>query len=131
MTPAGTLLLVDDEPSLRRLANRILSAQGYTVLEGAHGQEGLDQIMKDVDKAIQILVTDIVMPVMDGHKLAVAARLIRPDLKILFVSGYVDQMVPGDFMSQYGIQLLKKPFTPTELAGKVREIIAGPGPRPA
>jgi len=119
---AGTILLVEDEESVRRLARRVLESAGYRVLEATQGQEALaiaDQWLGAVD----LVVTDIVMPGMSGQELSLRLRERQPALRILYVSGYTD-----DAILQHGTLLpdtafLHKPFSPGLLTAKVREML--------
>ena len=117
-----TILLVEDEERVRRLARTILAGHGYSVLEAPNGAEAL-RISEQHGGAIHLLVTDVVMPEMSGRELA--SRLIakNPDMKVLFVSGYTDDTVLRYGVVQAGIPFLQKPFTPSTLARKVREVL--------
>jgi len=118
----GTILLVEDEEAVRRLARRVLEEVGYRVLEAADGPEAL-RLAGRWDDAIDLVVTDVIMPGMSGQELSARLRLQRPWLKILYVSGYTD-----DAILQHGTLLpntsfLQKPFTPAGLAQRVQETI--------
>jgi CheY-like chemotaxis protein len=114
-----TVLLVEDESAVRSFAHLVLQAQGYTVLEAKDAEEAL-RLARSHTGPLHALVTDVVMPHMSGKQLAERLRAIRPDLKILYVSGYTADP-GGDEMT-----LLQKPFTPAALARKVREVLGGP-----
>ena len=118
----GTILLVEDEESVRRLARRVLENAGYRVLEATQGDEALAIAEQWLD-AVDLVVTDIVMPDMSGQELSLRLRERQPALRILYVSGYTD-----DAILQHGTLLpdtafLHKPFTPTLLISKVRELL--------
>ncbi|MBK9066388.1 MAG: response regulator [Gemmatimonadetes bacterium] len=118
----GTILLVEDEEAVRRLARRVLEEVGYRVLEAADGAEAL-RLADRWDDAIDLVVTDVIMPGMSGQELSARLRQQRPWLKILYVSGYTD-----DAILQHGTLLpntsfLQKPFTPAGLAQRVRETL--------
>ena len=118
----GTILLVEDEEAVRRLARRVLEEVGYRVLEAADGPEAL-RLAGRWDDAIDLVVTDVIMPGMSGQELSARLRQQRPWLKILYVSGYTD-----DAILQHGTLLpntsfLQKPFTPAGLAQRVQETI--------
>lgn len=119
-----TILLVEDEPAVRGLVHETLRLQGYTVLEARHGIEALLAGTKYLG-TIHLLLTDVVMPQMSGPEVAEKLLLVRPDMKVLYMSGYPDHPV----FSQGGIKqdtsFLQKPFTPTALAEKVREVLDG------
>ena len=117
-----TILLVEDEERVRRLARTILAGHGYSVLEAPNGAEAL-RISEQRGGAIHLLVTDVVMPGMSGGELA--SRLIAKHLhmKVLFVSGYTDDAIVRHGVLQAGIPFIQKPFTPSTLARKVREVL--------
>ncbi|CAN5922348.1 hypothetical protein BH11MYX3_BH11MYX3_03500 [soil metagenome] len=123
LSPGGTekILVVDDDRFVRISTSRALRARGYTVVEARDGRDALVCLREHA--GITLLVTDVIMPGMDGGELARAARLERPDLKVLFTSGYTD-----DALLEHGIRpldggFLEKPFHTHALAGKVRQII--------
>ncbi len=120
---AETVLLVEDEGSVRDLAREILETRGYTVLEARDGAQALG-IAERHGGPIALLLTDVVMPGMSGPELARRLTGLRPGLKVLYVSGYTDRGVaPGE--GPPAAVLLQKPFTPGVLAGKVREVLDG------
>jgi len=118
-----TILLVEDEPSVRLLTRHILTTSGYTVHEVENGMQALDFLRTRRDRRIDLLVTDIVMPGMNGQELATRLRSSMTSLKVLYVSGYSDEdPLTGEAVpAQTGF--LRKPFTPHELIKKVREIL--------
>ncbi|WP_447979219.1 PAS domain S-box protein [Candidatus Nitrospira bockiana] len=120
-----TLLLVEDEPAIRALACDVLRQQGYQVLEARHGVEALLTGSQYLGP-IHLLITDVVMPQMSGTE--VAERLLheRPQLKVMFMSGYTDDAIVHHGVRQEGTAFLQKPFTPTALVRKVREVLDGP-----
>jgi CheY-like chemotaxis protein len=124
------ILLVEDEDTLRRLARKVLEARGYVVLEANDGREGLAAFESHRGK-IDLLVSDVVMPRLGGRELAESARVIQPGLKVLFLSGHTEDVLLREGIHK-GTPFLQKPYLPTELAHKVREVLdAGPdGPRP-
>ena len=123
--PAGseTVLLVEDEPVLLNVAAHVLREQGYTVLEAANGTDALRVSEECADQVIHLLLTDVVMPLMGGRELADKLRVIRPDISVLFASGYTDDAVVSRDILEGGTQFLQKPFTPSDLARKVKETI--------
>jgi|SRR5579871_2441263 len=119
---AETILVVEDEPALRTLAATALQKRGYTVLEAAHGAQAL-QMAKDYPETIHLLVTDVIMPQMGGKELVTQLQSLRPDLKILYTSGYTDDAIVQHGMLEAGVAFLQKPFTPSQLIRKVREVM--------
>jgi PAS domain S-box-containing protein len=120
---AGTILLVEDEEAVRRLASRVLAARGYTVLSAANGLQALDTVQRHPG-AIDLVITDVVMPQMSGRELAELVRPRRPATKILYVSGYTDDAIVRHGVLDAGVVFLQKPFTPDGLARKVKEILS-------
>jgi PAS domain S-box-containing protein len=117
-----TILLVEDEELLRNLAHVVLRNQGYSVLEAANGGEALAICQNHVG-TIDLLVTDVIMPVLGGRELTDRVALLRPDIKVLYVSGYTDDAIVRNSISAENVQFLHKPFTPDALAKKVRGIL--------
>ena len=117
-----TILLVEDEDSVREPVRRALQRIGYTILEARGGREALD-ICRQHDGEIPLLVTDVVMPRMSGREVAEKLVVSRPNMKVLYLSGYSNDAVlrHGVFESMTGF--LQKPFTPEELARKVRDVL--------
>jgi signal transduction histidine kinase/ActR/RegA family two-component response regulator len=123
--PRGTetLLVVEDEPSLLQLAKRVLEGQGYQVLSASDGQEGLQIAQQHKGSPIQLVVTDVVMPRMGGQVMAEWLRLEDPELKILFTSGYSDAPLAQEESLGPGMSFLAKPYSPSVLAQRVRELL--------
>jgi two-component system, cell cycle sensor histidine kinase and response regulator CckA len=117
-----TVLLVEDEQSVRTLSRSILESYGYTVLEAASGKEGLD-VVRQYPLPIHLLLTDVVMPEMGGPDLASRLEALRPGVRVLYMSGYTDDAVFRHGLLEKGRMFLQKPFTPGALAGKVREAL--------
>jgi CheY-like chemotaxis protein/two-component sensor histidine kinase len=124
-----TILLVEDEEAVRELARDILQANGYTVLDTQHGGEALLTCERHAGP-IQLMVTDAVMPQMSGRELAERLAPLRPEMKVLYMSGYTDDAVVRHGVLDSGTAFLQKPFTPDMLARKVREVLDAPDPRP-
>jgi PAS domain S-box-containing protein len=123
-----TVLLVEDEPGVRGLARDILRGHGYRVLEAANGEEAL-RIGQTHDGPIHLLLTDVVMPRMGGRELADRLTALRRETKVLYVSGYTDDAILHQGISQTGVAFLEKPFTAGGLAHKVRQVLdAAPAP---
>ncbi len=121
---AETVLVVEDEPAVRTIAQRILKAAGYHVLVAASGVEALALSAAHAG-AIAILVTDVVMPGMNGKQLADRLVQTRPDTKVLFMSGYADEALGERGVRSGSLQLLDKPFTSDGLTRKVRRVLDG------
>jgi signal transduction histidine kinase len=123
--PQGTetLLVVEDEPSVRRLACRVLKARGYEVLSASNGQDGLHMAREHKGAPIRLVVTDVIMPLMGGKVMAEWLTTTYPDLKILFTSGYTDDAIAQQGVLDAGVEFLPKPYTPATLARKVREVL--------
>jgi PAS domain S-box-containing protein len=119
---AEIVLLVEDEDGVRHLARRTLEMAGYTVLEAAHGGEGV-RVAERHAGPIHLLVSDVVMPEMGGRLLAERLAAARPGLKVLFLSGYTDDAVVRHGVFGSEVNFLQKPFTPAGLARKVREAL--------
>jgi PAS domain S-box-containing protein len=119
-----TILLVEDEPSVRGFARRSLEDQGYTVLEAAGGAEALSIVAAHPDP-IALLVTDVIMPGMQGHQLAQRLTAARPELRTLYVSGFTENSVIHQGVPDHGAAFLAKPFTAETLSRAVRRVIDG------
>ena len=119
-----TILLVEDEEALRDLAKRMLGEYGYTVVFAGDGEEALKRA-DDHKDAIHLLLTDVVMPAMDGKELAEKLQSKRPEMKVLFMSGYTDNAVAHHGILDAGLNFIQKPFTAASLAQKVREVLDG------
>ncbi len=117
-----TILLVEDEANLRYLARQYLEKQGYKVIEAADGAVAM-QIAVAHDKLIHLLLTDVIMPGMNGRELAQRICEIRPNVKVLYMSGYTENVIGHDGMLDAGVRLLQKPFTLRDLKSKVREVL--------
>ncbi len=117
-----TILLVEDEDSVRRLVRRMLRRGGYTVLEAGDGEEALAVAERHAGR-IDLVVTDLVMPRMSGRELAASLATLRPDARILFMSGYTDEAVIRHGIQEPGTAFVHKPFTATALAERVRELL--------
>lgn len=123
------ILVVEDEEGVRRFSAEALRDLGYEVLETRDGAEGLRLL--DVRPGVKLLFTDVVMPGMDGRRLAEQARARRPGLRLLFTTGYTRDAIAHDGRLDPGVALLAKPFTPDASAAKVREVLDRPGTKGA
>lgn len=117
-----TILVVEDEGGIRALVRKILKRQGYQVLEASQGEEAL-QVMREHTGRIDLLLTDVMMPGMNGVELSHRALAEKPHLKVLFVSGYTDESLLESGQFPRGTAFLQKPFTLGSLLGKVREVL--------
>ena len=127
-TPKGwaeVVLLVEDEDHVRKLTNRILQSLGYVVLEAPGGPEGL-AVCEGHQGKIDLLLSDVVMPNLGGRELAERISTIRPDIKVLFMSGHTEDVLLKEGVKA-GRPFLQKPFAPSDLARKVREVLDWPG----
>jgi signal transduction histidine kinase/FixJ family two-component response regulator/streptogramin lyase len=131
-----TILLVEDEPAVRAVARHVLLAYGYQVLEAEDGQEAL-AVASAFTGRIHLLASDVVMPNLGGRQLAEELQKLRPDVRILFLSGYTDDAILRHGVLEAGIAFLHKPYTPAALGAKVREVLdatpdeAAPATEPA
>src|SRR5882724_1187316 len=117
-----TLLVVEDQEEVRKLTKRVLAARGYTVLAARNGAEALEIVDRHATQ-IHLMITDVVMPGMNGRELAQLACARRSDLKVLYVSGYTGEAVLQHRLLEPGVAFLQKPFTPDVLARKTREVL--------
>ncbi len=124
----GSVLVVEDEAPVRRLTARLLRDAGFHTLEAAHGEEAL-AVLRETKDELSLLLTDIVMPHMSGRELAERVRSTRPDLPVLFMSGYTDDVVVRHGVATADIPFVTKPFTRETLLKAVGEAIRG-GVRP-
>jgi two-component system cell cycle sensor histidine kinase/response regulator CckA len=126
--PRGTetVLIVEDEPGVRALARDTLRRHGYFVLEARHGIEAL-MIGSQHPGSIHLLMADVVMPQMNGREVAECLLRVRPEVKVLYMSGYTeDAIVHHGGVLTPGTNFLQKPFTPDSLVDKVREVLDAP-----
>ena len=118
-----TVLVIDDEPTIRMLATEVLEDLGYTAIEAADGASGLRILQSDI--RVDLLVTDVGLPGgMNGRQVADAARSARPDLKVLFITGYAENAVLSHGHLDPGMHVLTKPFAMEALASRIRELIS-------
>src|SRR5580704_11413769 len=123
-----TILVVEDETNLRRLARQFLEKQGYTVLEAADGPAAT-KVSALYPGPIHLLLTDVIMPGMNGRELANQLSRVRPEMKVLYMSGYTENAIGHNGTLDAGITLLQKPFSLPALQAKVREVIDTPLPQ--
>jgi len=120
-----TILLVEDEPAVRGLAHMVLSEQGYTVIEAQNSEEAVRLAGKHGSE-IHLLLTDVVMPGMSGHDLAKHLTALHANLRVLYMSGYTNNVIAENGTLEEGLSFLQKPFTPQVLTQRVREALSGP-----
>ncbi len=123
-----TILLVEDDPALREMAGALLRRLGYTVLVAADGVEAMSLKQRRGIGHIDLLFTDVVMPHMSGKELADRVQGLYPHTRILFTSAYTENAIVHQGVLDKGVALLQKPFTPSALAHKLREVLDQPGP---
>ncbi len=119
-----TILLVEDDEAVRAVAQRSLVRFGYDVVPASRGVDAV-RIAKEFEGKIHLLLTDIMMPGMNGVEVASAIAKVRPGIHIFFMSGYADQDLVRQGLLEPGTHFLQKPFTPQELAERIRRIIDG------
>ena len=117
-----TILVVEDERQIREVLTRALSAQGYRIVAAANGAEGLEAARRHQGR-IDLVITDVVMPLLGGRDLARALADERPETAVLFMSGYPEQAIGQDGVIEEGLDFLPKPFTVAELGARVREVL--------
>ena len=125
-----TILLVEDEPGVRQLVREMLFRLGYTIFEAGGGAEAL-RIFEQHKSGIDLLLTDVIMPQMSGRDLAARLRAVQPALKVLYMSGYTDDMLAHHGVLEPDVYLLAKPFAPDELGAKLREVLDTRAPKGA
>jgi nitrogen-specific signal transduction histidine kinase/ActR/RegA family two-component response regulator len=122
-TAGDTVLIVDDEPSVRMLVTEVLGELGYTAIEAADGSSALRVLQSDT--RIDLLVTDVGLPGgMNGRQLADFGRIARPKLKVLFITGYAEKTVVAGDQLEAGMSILTKPFAMDGLAARIKELIS-------
>lgn len=119
-----TILLVEDEEPLRKVVIELLTQIGYNVLSAANGKEAIRVAQTYGDK-IHLLITDVLMPEIDGAELAKLLCAMRPDLKVIYISGYTDTCLAPEGVLPRGTVLVNKPFSVRLLSAKMREVLAG------
>jgi CheY-like chemotaxis protein len=119
-----TVLVIDDEPTIRMLVAEVLEEHGYTVIEADNGSSGLRVLQSEA--RVDLLITDVGLPGgLNGRQVADAAREARPGLRVLFITGFAENAVIGNGHLAAGMAVITKPFSLTALGQKVRELIQG------
>jgi CheY-like chemotaxis protein len=119
------VLVVEDEDMVRRLARRVLSRQGYAVLDAATPADAV-ALVEQHEGTIDLLLTDVVLPEMNGRQLARRLTTMRPSMKVLFTSGYSQDVIAHRGILDVGVSFLAKPWEPRRLAARVRETLDSP-----
>jgi CheY-like chemotaxis protein len=117
-----TILVVEDEKEVRKLALRILERQGYRILAATSGEDALS-VCKEHQESIHLLLTDVVMPGMTGHTLAESLVSLHPKIKVLYMSGYTENAIVHHGILDPGTNYIQKPFTVEGLLTKIREVL--------
>ena len=120
---AKTILVVDDEPEIRKLATAMLARNGYRVLTADSGENAV-RLFRNNPGVIDLLLTDVVAPGMSGPMIADQIAQLQPDIKVVFMSGYEGTQVVQRYVVEKGYSLLAKPFTMDQLADIVREVLS-------
>ena len=121
MWGSGTVLLVEDEPMVRAVAERALTRHGYQVITADNGEDALEVLARN--EPVDLLISDVVMPGMDGPTMVELARKTRPELKILFMSGYAEEQLRNS-LDVDNVSFLPKPFSVQELAEAAKRTMA-------
>jgi len=117
-----TILLVEDDDAVRELAEVILASQGYKVI-CANGPKRAEEIAAERSQEIALVLTDVIMPTMSGRELVKKLGTRNPKMRVLYMSGYTDNVIAQGGVLEEGLAFLQKPFTPRALAQKVREVL--------
>ncbi|WP_164104664.1 response regulator [Candidatus Laterigemmans baculatus] len=120
-----TVLVVEDDPAVNAIICRTLAKHGYQVLQAGDGVEALHQV--ESDSSIRVVISDVVMPQMSGHKLAAKLAASNPAIKVMFISGYSQDAVFCQIVGEHNVAFLQKPFSPGELARSVRTLLDSEG----
>jgi two-component system cell cycle sensor histidine kinase/response regulator CckA len=129
LTGNERILLVEDEESVRMFSARALSTTGYEVFEAGSGEEALE-VLEEINGELDLIISDVVMPEMDGPTLLTHVRRLYPDLKVIFVSGYAEESVRQGLADDRSVEFLPKPYTLDQINSKVKEVLSGsPSPR--
>jgi PAS domain S-box-containing protein len=118
-----TILLVEDDEALRKLVDQVLKETGYTVFSAGNGEDALDLLEQPDQVEVDLLISDVIMPGIGGKELSERLRALRPDLKVLFMSGYPDETVVHHGVLDEDVAYLQKPFSPNTIIQKVQEIL--------
>jgi hypothetical protein len=122
-----TVLVVEDEPAMREITRRLLARNGFQVLVAADGPAALATVASHPGP-IDVLLTDVVMPQMQGREVADRVHALRPEVRLMFMSGYTAGLLGGQGVLEPGVHLLEKPFTESVLLAKLNEVLGAPPP---
>ena len=125
-----TVLLVEDEDFVRNVTREVLELSGYRVIEAIDANDGLE-LYRDNHDAIDLLLTDVIMPGKNGREFANQLLALRPDLKIIFMSGYTDNSIVRESFSDPHLNYLQKPFTLDALTQKIQQVLGESNPQTA
>jgi CheY-like chemotaxis protein len=117
-----TILVVEDEPAMREVTRRILARNGYSVVAAGSGHDALQAVTSQLEH-IDLLLTDVVMPRMQGRELAEKIRILRPEVRVVFMSGYTQGLLSQQGVLEPSVHLIEKPFTETTLLTKLHEVL--------
>jgi CheY-like chemotaxis protein len=120
---AETIMVVEDEPAVRVLVRQTLQQLGYTVLEASDGYEAL-RVIEGHAGGLHLVLTDVIMPLMNGRELATRLAVMRPGTRVLYMSGYTDDVLASQGLSQPEVSFIQKPFTRAGLAEKVETVLS-------
>ena len=118
-----TILVLEDDVSVRHISVRMLRALGYEVIEAANSSDARQLLAENGGRRVDLLLTDLIMPQMSGRRFADALRMLHPDIKVMFISGYLEESLQPDDRCEPGMFFLPKPFDAEQLATKVREAL--------
>jgi DNA-binding response OmpR family regulator len=122
LTGVEMVLVVEDQDEVRALAIAALQAYGYRSIQAANGAEALALLTKD-DPPIDVMVTDVVLPGMNGKELASLASVLRPGMKVIYTSGYTENVIVHRGVLAEGVEFLAKPYTPAALVAHIRKVL--------
>jgi DNA-binding NtrC family response regulator len=117
-----TILVVEDEAQILRLCKRVLESKGYTIIAADNPEEAIALVEKNADE-IQMLITDFMLPSMNGEELYEGIRALKPDIGVLYMSGFTVDVIAHQEGASEKLQFIQKPFSPRDLTRKVREVL--------
>jgi CheY-like chemotaxis protein len=118
-----TVLVVEDQPEVRHISRRTLETHGYRVLDAENGEVAIEVLLAHPGE-VDLLLTDVVMPVMSGRQLADAVTSCEPGIRVLFMSGYIDDPIIRDRVLEHDVDFIRKPFMPDDLVSRVEQALA-------